>query len=124
MQAVLTAPDQVSATGTTPEAVGLVIGALGLVVYEMRLEQSNLEDVIFSVTAKEGSPVMNRLVRTELLKQRTTRAFATAVAAVPVVAGLVILASFSAAGKQGNEPLGPDHLLQALAVVAWRRCQR
>jgi ABC-2 type transport system permease protein len=61
---------------------------------------------------------MNRLVRTELLKQRTTRTFVTAVAAIPVVAGLVTLASFSAAGKQGNEPLGPDHLLQAVGAPA------
>ncbi|HEX2024387.1 MAG TPA: ABC transporter ATP-binding protein [Acidimicrobiales bacterium] len=55
VQAVLTAPDQVTATDTTPEALGRVIGALGLVVYEMRLEQSNLEDVFFSLTAKEGA---------------------------------------------------------------------
>lgn len=61
---------------------------------------------------------MNRLLRTELLKQRTTRTFAAAVAAVPVVAGLVTLANFSTAGKQGNEPLGPDHLLQAVGAPA------
>ncbi|HEV3401284.1 MAG TPA: ABC transporter permease subunit [Acidimicrobiales bacterium] len=61
---------------------------------------------------------MNRLIRTELLKQRTTRTFTAALAAVPVVAGLVVVASFSAAGKQGNEPLGPDHLLQAVGAPA------
>ncbi|HEV3401283.1 MAG TPA: ABC transporter ATP-binding protein [Acidimicrobiales bacterium] len=55
VRAALTGPDQVCATGTTPEVVGRVIGALGLVVYEMRLEQSNLEDVFFSLTAKEGA---------------------------------------------------------------------
>ena len=46
--------DVVTASGTTPEAVGRAIGSLGLVVYEMRLEQSNLEDVFFALTASEG----------------------------------------------------------------------
>ena len=39
-----------------PEAVGRVIGATGLVVYEMRLQRSNLEDVFFSLTAGHGVP--------------------------------------------------------------------
>jgi len=30
--------------------VGRVIGSIGLVVYEMRLDESNLEDVFFSLT--------------------------------------------------------------------------
>ena len=51
--ATITAPDQVTATGTTPELIGRVIGANGLVVYEMRLEQSNLEDVFFALTTHE-----------------------------------------------------------------------
>ena len=51
--ATITAPDQVTATGTTPEPIGRVIGANGLVVYEMRLEQSNLEDVFFALTTHE-----------------------------------------------------------------------
>ena len=50
IDATITGPDQVTAAGTTPEAVGRAIGALGLVVYEMRLEQSNLEDVFFALT--------------------------------------------------------------------------
>ena len=50
------AGDVVTATGTTPEAVGAVIGALGLVVHEMRLERQNLEDVFFSLTANQGAP--------------------------------------------------------------------
>jgi ABC-2 type transport system ATP-binding protein len=51
----VTGPDQVTATGTTPDAVGRVIGSIGLVVYEMRLEQSNLEDVFFSLTSTQGA---------------------------------------------------------------------
>ena len=55
IHATVTGPDQVTATGTTPEAVGRVIGAIGLVIYEMRLEQSNLEDVFFALTTTEGA---------------------------------------------------------------------
>ena len=51
--AAVTGPDQVTATGTTPEAIGQIIGAQGLVVYEMRLEESNLEDIFFSLTSNE-----------------------------------------------------------------------
>jgi ABC-2 type transport system ATP-binding protein len=51
IDATITGTDQVTAAGTTPEAVGRVIGALGLVIYEMRLEQSDLEDVFFALTA-------------------------------------------------------------------------
>jgi len=53
IEATVTAADQVVATGTTPEAVGRVIGAMGLVVYEMRLERSNLEDVFFALTTDQ-----------------------------------------------------------------------
>jgi ABC-2 type transport system ATP-binding protein len=49
------AGDVVSATATTPEEVGAVIGSIGLEVHEMRLERQSLEDVFFSLTAKEGS---------------------------------------------------------------------
>ena len=59
---------------------------------------------------------MNRLVRTELLKQRTTPVFLLSFAAVPVLAGLVTLAVLGGAGRQGNAPLGPDSLAQALAA--------
>jgi ABC-type transport system involved in multi-copper enzyme maturation permease subunit len=57
---------------------------------------------------------MNRLIHTELLKQRTTRTFLAGLAAAPLVAGLVTLAILSAAGTQGNEPLGPDSLVQVI----------
>jgi ABC-2 type transport system ATP-binding protein len=53
ISAAVTGSDQVTATGTTPEAIGRVIGAKGLVVYEMRLEESNLEDIFFSLTSNE-----------------------------------------------------------------------
>ena len=49
------AGDVVSATATTPEEVGAVIGSIGLDVHEMRLERQSLEDVFFSLTANEGS---------------------------------------------------------------------
>jgi ABC-2 type transport system ATP-binding protein len=55
IDADLTAHDEVTATGTSPEAVGRVIGAIGLVVYEMRLDQPNLEDVFFSLTTGASS---------------------------------------------------------------------
>lgn len=61
---------------------------------------------------------MNRLVRTELLKQRTTRTLVAGIAAAPVVAGLVTIAILSAAGKQGNDPLSPDNLVQVLGAPA------
>jgi ABC-2 type transport system ATP-binding protein len=51
IDAAVTGPEQLTATDTTPVAVGRVIGTLGIVIYEMRLEQSNLEDVCFSLTA-------------------------------------------------------------------------
>jgi len=61
IDATLTGPDEVTSNHTTPEAVGRVIGTIGLVVYEMRLDESNLEDVFFSLTnsaalTREGVP--------------------------------------------------------------------
>lgn len=61
---------------------------------------------------------MNRLIRTELLKQRTTPSVLLALAGVPVMGGLVVLAVFGAAGRQGNDPLGPDSLAQVLGAPA------
>jgi ABC-2 type transport system ATP-binding protein len=55
IDAAVTAPEQVTARGTTPEAIGRVIGTIGLVVYEMRLDEANLEDVFFSLTNSEGA---------------------------------------------------------------------
>ena len=53
--AEVTGSDRVTAASATPEAVGRVIATLGLVVYEMRLEESNLEDVFLSLTNEEGA---------------------------------------------------------------------
>lgn len=61
---------------------------------------------------------MNRLVRTELLKQRTTRSFLVGVAAAPAVATLVAIAVMSTAGKDGNDPLGPLSLAQVIGAPA------
>ena len=57
---------------------------------------------------------MNRLVRTELLKQRTTRTFVAGICAAPVVAGLVTIAILSARRQTGQRPArtrqpGPRH---------------
>jgi ABC-2 type transport system permease protein len=61
---------------------------------------------------------MNRLVRTELLKQRSTRTFVAGIWTVPAVAALVTIAILSAAGKQGNDPLGPDSLVHVIGGPA------
>jgi ABC-2 type transport system permease protein len=61
---------------------------------------------------------VNRLLRAELLKQRTTPAFLVAYAAVPVLAALVTFAVYSMAGRQGNDPLGPDSVLHATGAPA------
>ncbi len=61
---------------------------------------------------------MNRLVCTELLKQRTTRTLVGGIATAPVIAGLVTIAILSAAGKHGNDPLSPDNLVQVLGAPA------
>jgi ABC-2 type transport system ATP-binding protein len=55
INATITAPEQITATGTTPEEVGRAIGTIGLVIYEMRLQEPSLEDVFFSVTLTEGA---------------------------------------------------------------------
>ena len=54
IDATVTAADEVTSAGTTPETVGRVIGAIGLVIYEMRLDQPNLEDVFIALT-NEGA---------------------------------------------------------------------
>ena len=61
---------------------------------------------------------MKSLVRAELLKQRTTPAFLATFAAVPLIAVLVILAVYGAAGRQGNDPLGPESLVHAVGAPA------
>ena len=61
---------------------------------------------------------MNRLVRTELLKQCTTRTLVAGICATSVVAGLITLAILSLSGKQGNDPLGPDTLVHVIGGPA------
>ncbi len=58
---------------------------------------------------------MNHLIRTDLLKQRTLRTFQVGVVAAPLVAGLVTVAIFGAAGKQGNDPLGAESFGHAIS---------
>jgi ABC-2 type transport system permease protein len=61
---------------------------------------------------------MNQLIRTELLKQRTTRVPLAGVCAAPVVAGLLTFAILNLSGKDGNDPLGPDSLHQVIGGPA------
>jgi ABC-2 type transport system ATP-binding protein len=46
--------DQLVAAGTTTEAVGQAAAAAGIVIYEMRAERSNLEDVFLQLTSQQG----------------------------------------------------------------------
>ena len=50
---------------------------------------------------------MNRLVRTELLKLRTTRTFVAGICAAVAVAGLVTVAILGAAGKRATTRSAP-----------------
>jgi ABC-2 type transport system permease protein len=61
---------------------------------------------------------MNRLVRTELLKQRTTRTAIAGVAVTPAIAAIIALVLLDAAGEQGNEPLSSDSLGHVVAGPA------
>ena len=61
---------------------------------------------------------MKRLIRTELLKQRTLRPTLVGVIAAPAVAALVTVAIYQAAGRNGNDPLGRDSLVQAVGAPA------
>ena len=47
--------DQLVATNTTPEAVGQVAAAAGVVIYEMGAERSNLEDIFLQLTSQQGA---------------------------------------------------------------------
>jgi ABC-2 type transport system ATP-binding protein len=47
--------DQLLAVGTTTEAVGQTAAAAGIVLYEMRAERSNLEDVFLQLTSQQGA---------------------------------------------------------------------
>ena len=47
--------DQLLAAGTTSEAVGKAAAAAGIVIYEMGVERSNLEDVFLQLTTRQGA---------------------------------------------------------------------
>ena len=61
---------------------------------------------------------MKQLVRTEMLKQRTTRTWWAAVLAAPVIGALVTTAVYSVAGTQGNDPLGTVNVVHAVGAPA------
>jgi len=48
--------DQLVATAATTEVVGKAAAAAGIVIYEMRAERSNLEDVFLQLTSSQGVP--------------------------------------------------------------------
>jgi ABC-2 type transport system ATP-binding protein len=52
-RAELSSPDEVVARDVTTQQVGEAVAAAGLVVYEMRAEQQNLEDAFLELTADE-----------------------------------------------------------------------
>ena len=61
---------------------------------------------------------MKHLIGTELFKQRTLRPTRVGVVAAPAIAALVTVAVYQAAGRNGNDPLGRDSLLQAVGAPA------
>ncbi|MGY1682611.1 ATP-binding cassette domain-containing protein [Geodermatophilus sp. SYSU D01176] len=52
--ATLRPPDEVVATGVSTRQVGEAVASAGLVVYEMRAEHQNLEEVFLELTEPEG----------------------------------------------------------------------
>jgi ABC-2 type transport system permease protein len=59
---------------------------------------------------------MSRLIRTELLKQRSLRTFVVGSVLGPAVAVLATVAIFTAAGRNGNDPLRSDTLTHAVGA--------
>jgi ABC-2 type transport system ATP-binding protein len=55
IQVQLDGADQLVAVGTTTETVGKAAAAAGIVIYEMRAQRSNLEDVFLQLTTKQGA---------------------------------------------------------------------
>jgi ABC-2 type transport system ATP-binding protein len=55
IQVQLDGADQLVAVGTTTETVGKAAAAAGIVIYEMRAQRSNLEDVFLQLTSQQGA---------------------------------------------------------------------
>jgi ABC-2 type transport system ATP-binding protein len=55
IQTNLDGADQLIAAATTTETVGTAAAAAGIVIYEMRAERSNLEDVFLQLTSPQGA---------------------------------------------------------------------
>jgi ABC-2 type transport system ATP-binding protein len=55
IQAARDGADQLVATGTTTEVVGKAAAAAGIVIYEMGVERSNLEEVFLQLTSHQGA---------------------------------------------------------------------
>jgi ABC-2 type transport system ATP-binding protein len=56
VRADLNGADEVFAVDAIPEQVGQAVAATGLVVYEMTVVRSNLEDTFLALTGSEGTP--------------------------------------------------------------------
>jgi ABC-2 type transport system ATP-binding protein len=56
VRADLNGADEVFAVNATPEQVGQAVAATGLVVYEMTVVRSNLEDTFLALTGSERGP--------------------------------------------------------------------
>ena len=56
VRADLNGADEVFAVDATPEQVGQAVAATGLVVYEMTVVRSNLEDTFLALTGSERTP--------------------------------------------------------------------
>ncbi len=61
-RAELSSPDEVVARDVTTQQVGEAVAAAGLVVYEMKAEEQNLEDAFLELTADEEEAIMTALV--------------------------------------------------------------
>src|SRR4029450_7669292 len=55
VRADLNGADEVFAVDATPEQVGQAVALTGLIVYEMTVVRSNLEDTFLALTGTEGS---------------------------------------------------------------------
>ena len=97
----------------TPEQVGQAVALTGLIVYEMTVVRSNLEDTFLALTGSDRAHVMSALVAAELLKLRFTRA-TWGFAAVPVVLAalrmslVVDLRRHRSGGPQGHHQRRPS----------------
>ena len=106
IESELASPDLVLAHGAATETVGRAIAAAGLIAYEIYQEHTDLEHAFFDLTTtRDGSRMMNDLIRSELRKQRSVRLPAIALTAAAAAGALTAIALITTAGHDGNPPL-------------------